>query len=167
MKFFTPDLYVRLQSSDEAELDAADAAWQRAEAAYDRHLQAIRSKLPGSALKLLDGPRLHDAEVLWMGHVLPLFFGIILQLDTPARTTIGLTCLLTSQVELDKETIPPQHRSPLMQWMYDEISVGTSAHSFEHSILFSNGWLLKVQASEVHLATLDTVYAHSAAGIPA
>ncbi|HEV3004114.1 MAG TPA: hypothetical protein VGX78_06605, partial [Pirellulales bacterium] len=68
MKYFTPELHVRLQGLDAREMDQADAEWERAEQKYRRRLKAIRAKLPQSALDVLEGVPLHDAEVLWIGH---------------------------------------------------------------------------------------------------
>jgi len=48
-----------------------------------------------------------------------------------------------------------------MQWMYDEIDLGSQAECFQHSILFSNGSELDVEATEVQIATVDTIYAPS------
>jgi hypothetical protein len=43
--------------------------------------------------------------------------------------------------------------------MYDEIDLGEQDGCFRHSILFSNGSQLELDARELHVVTLDTVYA--------
>ena len=157
MKFFTPELYVRLQQTDGGAMDAADAEWDAAAANYDRQLAALRDKLPVSALKLLDAPGLHDAEVLWMGQAGP-FFAILLKLDLPPQSTLLLTYRTVCKVDLNHNSFPAEFRSSQMQWLYDEIDVGGEAGSFRHSILFSSGVELKIEASEVQSAVVDTFY---------
>ncbi len=48
MKYFTPELYLRLQERDSAAMDAADSAWNDAVERYDRSLQTILHELPAS-----------------------------------------------------------------------------------------------------------------------
>ena len=167
MRFFTPELYVQLQGPDTTDMDAADSQWEDAAAKYERRLAAIREKLPDSALKLLDGSRWHDAEILWMGQAGP-FFAILLKLDIPLHGTLLLTYRTVDKVHLNTNAFASEFRSPLMQWMYDEIDLGAAGNSFRHSILFSNGSQLEVEAHEVQVATVDTFYAPSLASkVPA
>ena len=63
MRFFTPELYVRFNSSDEDQANAADAAWEAALQGYQKHLDGIRERLP-SQVRKLSALNLHDAEVL-------------------------------------------------------------------------------------------------------
>ncbi|HVA46796.1 MAG TPA: hypothetical protein VNH11_10565 [Pirellulales bacterium] len=158
MKFFTPDLYVRLQRPDVADMDAADADWEDAEGRYERRLAAVRDKLPDSALKLLDGVRLHDAEVFWMGQTGP-FFAILLKRDSPLSGTVLMTYRTVDKVRLNSNAFASEFRATLMQWMYDEVDLGSRPDCFRHSVLFSNGSQLEVEADEVQIATVDTLYA--------
>lgn len=160
MKFFTPELYVRLQQPRVADMDAADAAWEQAEATYERHLASTRDKLPDSALKLLDAPRLHDAEVLWMGQAGP-FFAILLQLDPPHHSTVLLSYRGDRKPQFENDVVPAEFTTAIMQWMYDELHLGSQADCFRHSILFSNGSHLELEAREIHITTVDTLYAPS------
>jgi hypothetical protein len=158
MNYFTPELHMRLQEADADRMDAADEAWESALAGYQERLKSVRAKLPPSAREFLDRGRLHDAEVLWMGQALP-FFGILLRLDPPSTATVGLTYFAVREVKYKKGDIPLQFAGSPMQWMYDEVDLGEQEGCFRHSVLFSNGSELEVEAREVHLATLDTVYA--------
>jgi hypothetical protein len=63
MRFFTPDLYVRFNSSDEKEADRANEAWEAALSGYRKHLDGIRDCMP-SQVRNLSELNLHDAEVL-------------------------------------------------------------------------------------------------------
>lgn len=160
MKFFTPELYARLQRSDLSDVQAADDDWEKAEAQYERRLEAVRDKLPESALKLLDGPRWHDAEVFWMGQAGP-FFAILLKLEPPLSATMLVTYRTVEQVCLDRAAFANELRASVMQWMYDEIDLGNRAGCFRHAILFSNGSQIEIEAGEVQITTVDTVYASS------
>lgn len=158
MKYFTPELHVRLQDADPDRMDAADTQWEAALASYHLRLKSIRPKLPPSAREFLDRTRLHDAEVLWMGQALP-FFGVLLRLDPPSTATVGLSYFVVRDVRFQRQVIPQEFCGSRMQWMYDEIDLGEQAGCFRHSVLFSDGSQLDLEARQVHAATLDTVYA--------
>lgn len=160
MKFFTPELYVRLQQPSGSDMDAADAEWAQAESKYERHLASTRDKLPDSAQKLLNAPRLHDAEVLWMGQAGP-FFAVLLRLDPPQHNTMLLSYRAVGKPQFDNNVVPAEFSQPMMQWMYDELDLGSQADCFRHSILFSNGSQLELEAHEVQITTVDTLYAPS------
>ena len=158
MRYFTPELHVRLQAADPDRMDAADGDWELALANYQGRLKAIRSKLPPSARAFLDDTRLHDAEVLWMGQALP-FFGVLLRLDPPSTATLGLSYFVTRDVRFQRQVVPSEFCGSRVQWMYDEIDLGEHDGCFRHSVLFSDGSQLDLEARELHVATLDTVYA--------
>lgn len=157
MKYFTPELYTRLQAADESAMDEADAAWQCAEEQYQRRLKSIRLQLPASALKILDQARLHDAEVLWIGQAVPVF-AMLLRLDPPARTTLVLSYFVTRPVQFETDALAPEAGIPVMQWFYDEVDLGSQPGRFKHSVLFSNGCHLDLEATEMQIATVDTLY---------
>src|SRR5487761_596404 len=148
MKYFTPELYASLQAPETAAMDEADAAWQQAEHAYERRLKAIRPELPPSALKLVEEARLHDAEVLWIGQAVPVF-AMLLRLDAPSRTTLVLSYFIAGPVQFQTDVLPFEAASPVMQWLYDEVELGSQRGRFKHSILFSNGCHLELEASEM------------------
>lgn len=158
MNYFTPELYTRLQASDSAAMDAADEAWRHAEEEYERRLNAIRNRLPQSALKIVDEARLHDAEVMWMGQAVPVF-AMLLRLDAPSRTTIVLSYFVARPVEFQANALSLDVSSTVMQWMYDEVDLGSRPDRFKHSILFSNGSQLEIEATEIQMTTVDTLYA--------
>lgn len=158
MKYFTPELHVRLQADGPRAMDAADAEWEQALAKYQRRLKSIRPKLPASACEFLDEARLHDAEVLWMGQS-GTFFGVLLRLDPPSIAALGLYYSGARDVHFDREAIPREFSGARMLWMYDEVDVGAEDGSFRHSVLFGDGSLLELEAREVHVTSLDTIYA--------
>src|SRR5438132_3187054 len=63
MKYFTPQLYERLQNFDPAAMAAADAEWEAASQRYEQHLEQLGAALV-PVLKNFEGILLHDAAVL-------------------------------------------------------------------------------------------------------
>src|SRR5437867_2658966 len=63
MRFFTPELYLKFNSSNEEEADQADEAWEAAIRAYQLHLDSVRDRMPSPVVRLTE-LCLHDAEVL-------------------------------------------------------------------------------------------------------
>lgn len=157
MKYFTPELHTLLQASDPAAMDAADEAWRHAEEDYERRLHVIRPRLPEAALKILDEARLHDAEVLWMGQAVPTF-AMLLRLAAPPRPTLTVTYFVARSVEFQTNILSPDVGSMVMQWMYDEVDLGSEPGQFKHSVLFSNGSQLEIEATAIQIAAVDTLY---------
>ncbi len=73
MKYFKPELLARCRSLDDDKAEAAAARWERAVAAYNLKLSAIRRELPAGARFILDHFSLHDARL----------FGITLSQSKP------------------------------------------------------------------------------------
>src|SRR5437667_11946449 len=63
MRFFTPELYARFNSSDDDVADRANEAWEKALQEYQRHLDAIRDQMP-SQVRTVAGLNYHDAELI-------------------------------------------------------------------------------------------------------
>lgn len=159
MKYFTPELYIRLQERNPDAMDAADAAWDDAAQRYDNYLQTILPRLPPAVRQLLDGYYLHDAEVLSAGRQGDAFV-ILLQLDVPPNDLLSLTYTLTAEPQIDRLALPAEHRSPRMTWQYEELEVcgsGETRH-YRHAILFSNGWEIQLPFRDVRLATVQPIY---------
>lgn len=159
MKYFTPELYIRLQDCEPGAMDAADTTWEDAAQRYDSYLQTILPDLPPAVRQLLDGYYLHDAEVLSAGRQGDTFV-ILLQLDVPPNDLLYLTYTLTADPLINRSALPAEHRSPRMTWQYEELEVcgsGETRH-YRHAILFSNGWEIQVSFRDVRLATVQPIY---------
>jgi uncharacterized protein HemX len=63
MRFLTPDLYVRFNSSDDEVADQANQAWEEASARYRKHLESVEDSMP-SHVRKLSQLNLHDAELM-------------------------------------------------------------------------------------------------------
>ena len=63
MKFFTPEMFIRLQASDPDAADQADEAWESALSHYRRRLDRIHLILPRAIRHLASDLRLQFREV--------------------------------------------------------------------------------------------------------
>jgi hypothetical protein len=154
MNYFTRERYLALQERGDEAMDAADAAWAEVVARYDAYLQTIRAEMPEAVRELLDGFYLHDARVLSMGQRGDTYT-ISVQLGAPPQELLTITYRLAAPPEIKQELFAwaTAHATPA--WLYDEIELvreGERGH-FVHSILFSNGWEMRLAFREVQLAT--------------
>jgi hypothetical protein len=154
MNYFTRERYLALQERGDDAVDAADAAWDEAVACYDAYLQTIRPEMPEAVRELLDGFYLHDARVLSMGRRGDTFV-ISLQLDVPPNELLTITYTLAGPPEIEQELFPWATAGAAPAWLYEEIELVRAEERghFVHSILFSNGWEVRLPFREVHLAT--------------
>jgi hypothetical protein len=159
MKYFTPELYIRIQDCEPEAMDTADAAWTDASERYDDYLQTVLPELPSAVRQLLEGYYLHDAEVLSVGRQGDTFV-ILLQLDVPPNDLLSITYTLAAEPRIERSALPPEHRSLRMTWQYEELEVCGSgeARHYRHAILFSNGWEIQIPFHEVRLATVKPIY---------
>jgi hypothetical protein len=154
MNFFTRERYLALQERGDEAMDAADAAWAEAVARYDAYLQSIRPEMPEAVRELVDGFHLHDARVLSMGRRGDTLV-ISLQLDVPPSELLTITYTLAGTPQLDQGLFPWATPGAAPTWLYEEIELvreGERSH-FVHSILFSNGWEVRLPFREVRVAT--------------
>ena|SRR5690348_17256268 len=154
MNYFTRDRYLALQDRGDDAMDAADAAWDEAVARYDAYLQTIRAEMPEAVRELLDGFYLHDARVLSMGRRGDTFV-ISLQLDAPPNELLTITYHLAGTPEISQELFPWATATATPEWLHEELELireGGQSH-YVHSILFSNGWEVRLPFREVDLAT--------------
>jgi hypothetical protein len=151
MQYFTPDLWVRLQYRSDKQTFLADYdAWERALAAYGRHFEQIRDRLPAALRRFGEEESLHDAMVLecWQGDG---HLWMLLRREPPHEGRVLLAYSLTDPPALDPAAFPPEHRSEHAVWMYDEIALEEPSATngqdrvFRHSILLSNGWEVTVR----------------------
>jgi len=154
MNYFTREHYLALQQPGDDAMDTADAAWAEAVERYDTYLQTIRPEMPEAVRELLDGFYLHDARVLSMGRPGDTFV-ISLQLDVPPNELLTITYVLAGSPEITQALFPWATADATPAWLHEEIALiraGNQVH-FVHSILFSNGWELRLPFCEVRLAT--------------
>ena len=156
MKYFTPELFVRLQSSDADTADKADEEWEGALMRYRRRLDRIRSDLPRAARHLAFDLQLHDAEVLSMARENGRFVSV-LRLSTPPARTVILTYRLAGEAKIDRAALPSPYRSSEANWLYDEVDVVSGKKVYRHFILLSNGWQLELHFRELSIFEADAL----------
>jgi hypothetical protein len=161
MKLFTPELYVRGQSHDPAVLNEVDGLWEAANERYEDHLRQIEPELPGHVREFIDLP-LHDAAVWGIARRADQLV-MVLRKNVPPRDLVVLTYTLAEEPFIDCEALPPEHRSSAMDFLYDEFDLvrdGDVKH-YTQSILFGNGWEVRLRFRDVRVALADPVYAIS------
>lgn len=161
MKYFTPELYVRFNSTDDAEADRADAEWEHAIRQYNQYLREHRGKMPANVRMLAEKCCFHDAALLgWQTH------------EPRSAPGSGSRRMLTIGLQQDNEMIVLYYflsNSPKetkrrkswpfslesKHWLYDEIAVAQesvsadSEHEFVHRILWSDGSELDIPFADV------------------
>ncbi|MBI1913863.1 MAG: hypothetical protein HYS12_03860 [Planctomycetes bacterium] len=171
MRYFTPDLFVRLQNCrDQQVFLDANQAWERAVESYGAQLEEIRPDMPEGLRQLTDLGSLHDASVLsaWQGRTR---LTVVLHPELEASRLVVLTYHLVDPPYIDRTAIPDEYRSSHTLWLYDEIGLEretvfdvtarvqfrsedpaatgsrreSRARVFTHDILLSNGWEMRLR----------------------
>lgn len=157
MKFFTPDLILRFNSSDdEEEADRANEEWELAIQAYRDHLDGLQDQFP-SQVKKLARLCLHDAEILAseepIEEFLPLYpFGSfpfwarfsILSVRQDNEVT-SLIYALWDRVRKHQATGNWPFSKVRTHWLYDEVDVSSPHRGmFLHRVLLSDGTILEI-----------------------
>jgi hypothetical protein len=159
MKYFTPDLVIRFGSDDDQVANAAAAEWEEVVGRYEQRLQQILSEMPRHLREFAESLLLHDADVWSLarqdGRLL-----MVLCKDIAPRDVVLLTYQLVAEPIIDKAALPPEHCSSVMQFLYDEIDLSKESGQriYTQSILFSNGWEVQLQFTDVRVELAEPVY---------
>ena len=169
MKYFTPELFVKLQNCESpAEFRAVNALWELAALQYGNHLQELAPRLEGALRRFVSHGSLHDARVLDIGST-ERRVTLVVQ-EQLAPRLLSLTYSLVDAAVIDRNAFPGEHRTPHALWLYDELEVdqemlfnpklrmqekatavaGSAVCEewkpiFRHSILLSNGWEVRLR----------------------
>src|SRR5690242_17886423 len=142
MRYFTPELYLQLQSSDDSVVDKAMEMWDAATAAYGSDLTKIRGEMPPQARHITE-LCLHDwdlVDVIDGSDEKPGTLATIM-LKHEKRFTILCYWLSGKVQRID----PPGEwfLTNNVQWLYDEVDLlDETRRTFIHRILFSDGTTL-------------------------
>ena len=171
MLFFTPELYRRFNSRDQAEALAADAEWEQAIARYGEHLAKFQEKLPSQVAKLSE-LCLHDGEILlreeqqqpldiwcfddWPGpRFWPFWFGVAtlaVKLDDKVVTLFYFLCDHMAEQPAPQDWPFSNKRE---HWLYDELHWQQGNRGrFTHLILLSSGVVLSIPFSTVVITSI-------------
>lgn len=168
MKFFTPDLYCRLQEFDNpSTMHMALQEWERAAHNYDQQLQKILPDFPRGLRRLVNEYLLHDADVLAVGDGGDTFL-VLVQLDGAPNDVVEIKYFLKGKPEIDKSALAAQFCSPAAQWLHDEVTMEphyllNETKTFFHHIQLSNGWELKLRFTDLELRRYDALWPQSVA----
>ncbi len=181
MKFFTPELLGRFGSQNDEVALAAQEALEKNSLEYLAHLKTIQGKLPERFRELLQSFYLHDARVLSSLFPVPpdlpfrMFWAewiewgfrvkdrgpwpslfLALQLDTPPHEVVVLHYRSVVIVEMSHHRPWQEEHLAFLECQHDEVDVVTeNARTCAlHSILFSNGFELRLQFSDFDFATM-------------
>lgn len=167
MRFFTPELYSQFNSSDDEVADRANEAWEAALQEYQRHLDAIRQRMPSQVRKVAELD-LHDAEVLgveqelqslfpfpeqfWPG---PIWSAVAILSLKQEGTIRSLIYMLWDRVREYPAKDDWQFSKLRKHWLYDEVDVAPDHHGlFLHRILFSDGSVAEIPFVSVIISSV-------------
>lgn len=145
MKYFTPQLFRRGNSSNAAVANAAEAAWESATQRYRDYLTSISSGLTPEVKRLATGICLHDGSIVRF---------------TDSSVTVRLDQVVYSiEFELDQLAHQTLHGSILNgypfssehpHWLYDELRlIKPGVYLFE--VLLSTGQILRYRFQDVSI----------------
>lgn len=160
MNYFTPALIARGQSKDPRVVDEVELLWDEACDRYEASLHSIRADFPPGLLRMEESYYLHDADVREMGRGDRSFI-IVLKLDTPPNSMLTFIYDLVAEAVIDRAALPDLHRESLtrVQWQYHEVGrVPGHPPTWFQSILFSNGWEVKLHFRDVMVAEGDALF---------
>ena len=182
MKFFTPELLIRFNSSDDAMADRADEDWETAIRDYRRHLDELSDQM-SAQLKKLAGLCLHDAELLAVDEPMGPFFPVpsaFLDPHWPGFLTwagfailsvkqgdeiITLIYLLSDHIHRHASIETWPFSTARKHWLYDEIDVDPMHPGmFIHRVLMSNGTVLEIPFFSVLIHDIPLQEGHEGDG---
>ena len=180
MKYFTPELFIKLQECEDGNaLRIVNASWEHAVLQYRQRLGELRTGTKDGVLAFMRRKSLHDALVMDIS-ISKKRLTIVLQ-ETLGAGLVSLTYSLVDSLSIDRFTIPEPHRSSPTSWLYDEIDrdedtvfdpnlrllakiSGLSESEqakgkpvFHHSILLSNGWEIRVRFHRLVVAQMTSL----------
>ena len=152
MRYFTPELFVRLQDLTDRN---APQEWDSAAERYTAALQETLPRLPLAVRKLARHPLLHDAEVLCISQARDNL-SITLQPELSDGRLIVLSYTLVEDPRINRAAIPAPYQTEYVAWLHDEFGLGEPAPRqpsgrrrnaqgngavpvYRHDILLSNG----------------------------
>jgi hypothetical protein len=165
MRYFTPELMERLGSSDRDVARAADQEWDRRLEDYEAHLGRLEPFF-SEPFQPFNALLLHDARVLCLALSGDRLL-MVLRKDVPPGEVVALTYELVAPPDLDREALPPEQRSNVMDYLYNELDLEENGEGpvFTESILFSNGWELRLRFRNVHVVEGEPFYLGSGNGL--
>ena len=148
MKYFTQELYMRMQNPRDQE--ACDE-WDRRVNSYEAELDRLMPALPESVKQFVTKINLHDANIRSMG-LADSKLTLTIALEPPSTRMVTLTYTLTEPPKILRETYDAGFCTPYAEWVYDEIGREDMSGSLTHQILLSNGWEVRLKFRALEIA---------------
>jgi hypothetical protein len=164
MRYFTRDLYRRCRSTDETVLSAACAEWEQANEAYERYLQATAPGFSPSLRELAE-LLLHDAKVQSIARQDNQLI-LVLHKDIPPRDLVILHYELAAEPVAEPFADAPADWSRPTTFEFDELDMEETGEGklYTQSIVFANGWLLRLRFREVRVTVAQSMYPVATSG---
>ena len=150
MRFFTPRLFIDLNSEDEDVVGRAEEKWEAARREYQEYFKSIDKKLPASLARFSKMVALHDGQIQER-------IGTAEEFDNQGEHSRAIVAVkheraeyslvylnLTEPTRLTHPVDSPVFRHDNVIWLYDEVGC-VKKGVFSHEILFSNGNVLLVK----------------------
>lgn len=168
MRYFTPELFLKLNSADTQTVDAATEEWEKALTSYRQSLAKVLTAMPPQSRCITD-LALHDWDLLKVA-TNPDATGLAregpsaIMMLKQGRSIVILCYWLTGKLRV----IGAPKKWPLsksrVHWLYDEVDgYGSQQNSFIHRILLSDGSTLLIPFSSCRVvqAKSDHAMSHS------
>ncbi len=164
MKYFTRDLYQRCRSTDEAVLNAACEEWEQANEVYERHLAAIEPEFPPHLREFAE-LLLHDAKVQSIARQNNQLI-LVLHKDIPPRDLVILDYELDGEPVVEPFADAPADWSRPTTFDFDELDIEHDKEGkiYSQSIVFANGWLMRLRFRDVRTTVAQSVYPAAVSG---
>jgi hypothetical protein len=144
MRYFTPELFLKLNSSDSKTVDDAIEQWERAILAYKKGLRKLRREWP-SQLESLSELSLHDWNLVTIkGSPAGSANSVVLGLKHN-KEIVFLYYILTRKLHTIEAPAEWSTSKTRVHWLYDELHA--SGDDLTHSILLSDGTVLIIPFS--------------------
>ncbi len=158
MRFFTPELYARFNSSNDDEADQTNEDWESALLEYQKHLDDNKDHMPAQ-VKQLTELNLHDAELLACDQAvalqglletgsvesLPCQLAIAVVSVKQDGRFVSLIYTLSGRLHEDPAPKNWSFSKFRTHWLYDEVDVVPEQPGrFLHRVLLSDGRIIQI-----------------------
>lgn len=152
MRYFTPELYLRFNSSDCAVVAKAHDEWEEAIDAYRQRLQKIGPNMMADARNAAESLCLHDADYLGMTivPVLDSRKSLAILMTRHDATRVFLVYLLAEQPLTQQVTVEWPYSKEQVHWLYDEFDIDEAGMQ-QHEVLLSNGQIVILRFHEMQI----------------
>ncbi len=161
MRFFTPDLYLEINSSNAVAVDAAMDAWEKAIVVYKKHLTALLKGMPPQ-IRHLAKLSLHDWELVSVDAD-PVTTASTASVEV--RHDGQLIVLFYVLWDTVQRLASPENWSfsgERVHWLYDELDrTGNRGGQLIHRILLSDGTTLTIPFSACFVKRIKLTKAFS------